>query len=172
MQRPSLIRLPFSCLRVRLRKRDAVSGTILSDDNLRVVFNQVYGSITSRLVDATTVWIFNVALMKVVGLFGLLNVWCLPCVRGNDLRQLIFKDTLANSQASRWQSFGILRNPCLPLSAQRQQGPRAMLSGVQVDDFELRVDIKPEARTQAGVFRVDDSRRCRCISRLLRWFAC
>ena len=98
--------------------------------------------------------------MKVVGLLGLLNVWCLPCVRGNDLRQLIFKDTLANSQASRWQSFGgqVQSLPTV-VRVSGQQGPRAMLSGVQVDDFELRVDIKPEARTQAGVvFRVDDSR--------------
>ena len=98
--------------------------------------------------------------MKVVGLLGLLNVWGLPCVRGNDLRQLLFKDSLANSQASRWQSFGgqVQSLPTV-VRVSGQQGPRAMLSGVQVDDFELQVDIKPEARTQAGVvFRVDDSR--------------
>ncbi|MCP4889824.1 MAG: DUF1080 domain-containing protein, partial [Planctomycetaceae bacterium] len=40
-----------------------------------------------------------------------------------------------------------------------QRGPRAMLTGVQIDDFELQVEIKPEGNAQAGVvFRVADSK--------------
>ena len=79
---------------------------------------------------------------------------------GQESGRTIYADPLAEVDQSRWQMFGGQigsSSGAMRLSGQR--GPRAMLKGVQVDDFELRVEIRPEDKAQAGVvFRVADSR--------------
>ena len=73
--------------------------------------------------------------------------------------RLIFKDSLSEVDESQWRLWGgELRSVFDSTRLSGKQGPRAMLAGVQVSDFELQVEIKPEDRTQAGVvFRVADS---------------
>ena len=79
---------------------------------------------------------------------------------GQEAGRLIYADPLADIDQSRWQTFGGQvgsLSGAMRISGER--GPRAMLTGVQIDDFELQVEIKPEGNAQAGVvFRVADSK--------------
>ena len=83
-----------------------------------------------------------------------------PPVLGQEAGSMIYADPLADVDQSRWQTFGGQigsSSGAMRLSGQR--GPRAMLTDVQIDDFELQVEIKPEGNAQAGVvFRVADSK--------------
>lgn len=80
-------------------------------------------------------------------------------VFGQEAGKMIYADSLDEMDQSRWQMFGGqigISSGSMRLSGER--GPRAMLKGVQADDFELQVQIKPDPHTQAGiVFRVSDS---------------
>lgn len=79
---------------------------------------------------------------------------------GQEAGSMIYADPLADVDQSRWQMFGGqigASSGGMRLSGQR--GPRAMLKGVEINDFELQVEIKPEGNSQAGVvFRVADSK--------------
>ena len=82
-----------------------------------------------------------------------------PYAIGQKPGRLIFKDSLSEVDESQWRLWGgELRSVSDSTRLSGKQGPRAMLTGVQVSDFELQVEIKPEDKTQAGiVFRVADS---------------
>lgn len=80
-------------------------------------------------------------------------------VVGQETGRLIYADPLVDIDQSRWQAFGGQVGSMLgAMRLSGQRGPRAMLTGVQAEDFELHVEIKPERNTQAGVvFRVAES---------------
>ena len=80
-------------------------------------------------------------------------------VTGQETGRLIFANSLSDVDESQWRQWGgELRSASGSMRLSGKRGPRAMLTGVQVSDFELQVEIKPEDRTQAGiVFRVADS---------------
>ncbi len=82
-----------------------------------------------------------------------------PSVTGQEPGRLIFTDSLSEVDESQWRLWGgELRSVSDSMRLSGKGGPRAMLAGVQVSNFELQVEIKPEDRTQAGiVFRVADS---------------
>lgn len=82
-----------------------------------------------------------------------------PYAIGQQPGRLIFKDSLSEVDESQWCLWGgELLSVFDSTRLSGKQGPRAMLTGVQVSDFELQVEIKSEDKTQAGiVFRVADS---------------
>ena len=80
-------------------------------------------------------------------------------VPGQSVGKLIHSDPLSELDPSRWRMWGgELRSSSGAIRLRGERGPRAMLSGIQLTNFELQVEIKPEDNTQAGiVFRVADS---------------
>ena len=97
--------------------------------------------------------------------WGRLSVLCVlasvgaPCATGQKPGRVIFQDSLSSMDESEWRLWGgELRSVSESMRLSGKRGPRAMLTGVRVSDFELQVEIKPADSTQAGiVFRVADS---------------
>ena len=82
-----------------------------------------------------------------------------PSVVGQGIGKLIYSDPLSEVDLSRWRMWGgDLRASSGAIRLSGERGPRAMLAGIQLTNFELQVEIKLEDNTQAGiVFRVADS---------------
>ena len=84
----------------------------------------------------------------------LLALWSLsgePAV-GQGTGKLIYSNSLSGLDQSRWRMLGgELSSSSGAVRLSGERGPRAMLAGVQLTDFEVQVEIKPENNTQAGV---------------------